>query len=47
MTKVEELKIAIYDLLRRINQGQNAIKTWQQELERLDGEIVRLEQEDG
>ena len=47
MTKVEELKIAVYDVLRKINQGQNAIKAWQKELERLDGEIIRLEQEDG
>jgi hypothetical protein len=45
--EIDKRKIMIYDLLRKINQASQQVKAWQTEMQRLDGEIVRLEQSNG
>jgi cell division protein FtsB len=45
--EIDKRKIMIYDLLRKVNQASQQVKAWQAEMQRLDQEIVRLEQEDG
>jgi cell division protein FtsB len=45
--EIDKRKIMIYDLLRKVNQANQQVKAWQAEMQRLDQEIVQLEQSNG
>lgn len=47
MEEIDKRKIAIYDLLRKVNQASRQVKDWQSEIQQLDQEIVQLEANDG
>jgi len=45
--EIDKRKCQIYDLMRKISQASEQVKTWREELARLDNEIIQLEANNG